>query len=64
MHHFLLIYFNVNTLNAELNPIYHLLALLEAHHILDVSRIRVKPLHISSRLVAHHQEDRLGINSN
>jgi hypothetical protein len=31
-----------NPLNAELNPICHLLALLEAHHILHVSRIRVK----------------------
>ena len=30
-----------NPLNAELNPICHLLALL-AHHILHVSRIRVK----------------------
>ena len=30
------------TLNAKLNPICHLLALLEAHHILHVSRIRVK----------------------
>ena len=29
-------------LNAELNPICHLLALLEANHILHVSRIRVK----------------------
>ena len=29
-------------LNAELNPICHLLALLEAHHILHVSRIRIK----------------------
>jgi len=28
-------------LNAELNPICHLLALLEAHHILRVSRLRV-----------------------
>jgi len=26
---------------AELNPIYHLLALLRAHHILHVSRVRV-----------------------
>jgi len=33
---------NVNPLNAELNPICHLLALLGAHHILPVSRIRVK----------------------
>jgi hypothetical protein len=31
-----------NPLNAELNPICHLLALLRAHHILHVSRIRVK----------------------
>jgi hypothetical protein len=31
-----------NTLKAELNPICHLLALLGAHHILHVSRIRVK----------------------
>ena len=29
-------------LNAELNPICHLLALLGAHHILHISRIRVK----------------------
>jgi len=31
-----------NPLNAQLNPIYQLLALLEAHHILHVSRMRVK----------------------
>jgi len=31
----------VNPLNAELNPICHLLALLGAHPILRVSRIRV-----------------------
>ena len=31
-----------NPLYAELNPICHLLALLGAHHILHVSRIRVK----------------------
>jgi hypothetical protein len=31
-----------NPLNAELNPICHLLALLGAHNILHVSRIRVK----------------------
>jgi len=34
----------INPLNAELNPICHLLALLEAHRILHVSRIRVKAL--------------------
>jgi len=33
---------NTNPLNAELNPISHLLALLGAHHILHVSKIRVK----------------------
>jgi len=31
-----------NPLNYELNPICHLLALLGAHSILHVSRIRVK----------------------
>ena len=55
-----------NPLNAELNPIYYLLALLGAHHILHVSRIRVKghikPLnaelnpicHLLTLLGAHH----------
>ena len=33
---------NFNPLNAKLNPICHLLALLGAHHILHVSRIKVK----------------------
>jgi len=45
-----LIYLNIicvwifffNTLNSQLNPICHLLALLGAHHILHVSRVRVK----------------------
>jgi hypothetical protein len=32
----------INPLNAELNPICHFLGLLGAHHILHVSRIRVK----------------------
>ena len=32
----------LNPLNAELNPICHLMALLGAHHILLVSRVRVK----------------------
>jgi hypothetical protein len=31
-----------NPLNAELNPICHILALLGAHPILHISRIRVK----------------------
>ena len=33
-----------NPLNAELNPICHLLALLGAHHILHISRIRVNKI--------------------
>ena len=33
---------NINTLKTQLNSICHLLALLGAHHILHVSRIRVK----------------------
>jgi hypothetical protein len=42
-----LIFFESNyvfsTLNAELNPICHLLALLGAHLLLQLSRIRVNP---------------------
>ena len=38
----LLLEFRINPLNAELIPICHVLALLEPHHILHVSRIRVK----------------------
>ena len=33
-----------NPLNAQLNPICHLLALFGAHHILHVRRIRVNVL--------------------
>jgi hypothetical protein len=33
---------DINPLNVELNLICHLLVLLQAHHILHVSRIRVK----------------------
>jgi len=36
--------FSLNPLNAELNPICYLLALLGAYHFLHVSRIRVKSL--------------------
>jgi len=39
-----LLFSTVNPLNAELNPICYLLALLEVHHFLHVSRIRVKSL--------------------
>jgi hypothetical protein len=35
----------VKPLNAELNSICHLLALLGAHHNLHVSRLRVKQVH-------------------
>jgi hypothetical protein len=38
----LLVLLNVNPLNAKLNPICHLLALLGAHHIFHVSGSRVK----------------------
>jgi hypothetical protein len=37
-----------NPLNAELNPICHLLALFGAHHILHVCRIRVNLPSVSS----------------
>jgi hypothetical protein len=37
-----LITYCVNPLNAELNPIYHLLALLGAHPVLHISGVRVK----------------------
>ena len=37
-------YKQLNHLNAELNPICHLLALLGVHHFLHASRIRVKSL--------------------
>jgi hypothetical protein len=40
-HWYLLCIVVLNPSNAELNPICHLLALLGAHHILHVSRIRV-----------------------
>jgi len=38
------LYWVCNLLNAELNPICHLLALLGGHHIFHVSRIRVNSL--------------------
>ena len=36
------LHFGFNSLNAELNPICHLLVLLGAHPFLHVSRVRVK----------------------
>ena len=38
----------LNPLNAKLNPICHLLALIRAHPILHVSRIRVKLFYITA----------------
>jgi len=43
---------HLNPLNAELNPICYLLALLGAHHFLHVRRIRVKSLTL--RLLMEH----------
>jgi len=40
-----------NPLNAKLNPICHLLALLGAHHILHVSRIKVNGTKISGNVL-------------
>jgi len=40
-----------NPLNAELNPIYHLLTLLEAHPIFHFSRIRVNVVYTVYRLL-------------
>jgi hypothetical protein len=45
----------LNPLNAELNLIYHLLALLGAHPILHISRIRVK----ERRKYSHLKEEAL-----
>jgi hypothetical protein len=39
---------NINPLNAKLNPICYLPALLGAHHFLHVSRIRVNAAWIGS----------------
>ena len=40
----------LNPLNAELNPIRHLLALVGARHIVHVSRIKVKSTHHSDQV--------------
>jgi len=50
---YLLIHFThryFNSLNAELNPICHLVALLGAHHLLHISRIMVKTWNFISRI--------------
>jgi hypothetical protein len=40
----------ITTLNTELNPICHLLALLAAQQILHVSRVRVKNSLVTSNI--------------
>jgi hypothetical protein len=40
----------INVLNAELNPIRHLLALVGVHHILHVSRVRVNAYGLSCKV--------------
>ena len=40
-------------LNVELNPICHLLALLGAHHILHVGRIRLNTLKAELNLICY-----------
>jgi hypothetical protein len=45
--------FGINPLNFELNPICHLLALLKAHRILQVSRIRVKENNKKTATISH-----------
>ena len=47
---------DINPLNAELNPMCHLLALL-AHHILHVSRIRVKNQQLQWYAHVHRMEE-------
>jgi hypothetical protein len=42
-----------NSLNAELNHIRHLLALVGAHHFVDVSRIRFNPLNAELNPIRH-----------
>jgi hypothetical protein len=49
----------INPLNAQLNPICHLPALLGAHHILHVSRLRVK-LSMTLRLIYNFSPERSG----
>ena len=43
----------INTLNAELNPIRHLLALVGTRHIVHVSRIRVNTLNAELNPIRH-----------
>jgi hypothetical protein len=47
--------YNINPLKAQLNPICRLLALLGAHHILHVSRIRVNSNYHDLYTYVHYQ---------
>ena len=44
------LYENVDPLNAELNPMCHLLALAGAHHFVHVSRLRVNSRNSNSNV--------------
>ena len=59
---------DINPLKAELNPIFHSLALLRAHHILHISRIRVnlsttdvQPNYTQTQFVPHREYSRLSL---
>jgi len=54
--------FKINHLNDELNPICHLLALLGAHHIFHVSRVRVK-IHIWRNVIYEIRKYKAGANT-
>ena len=46
----------INPIHLQLNPIYHLLALFGAHHILHISRIGVKNVERTSCTAGYHIE--------
>ena len=48
---------SINPLSAELNHIFHFLALLRIHHIFHVSRIRVKEQKTLLTLHEHDDDD-------
>jgi len=51
----------VNPLNAELNPIFPLLALLGAHPILHVSRITVKTVSFKRKITTYGLDEHLNL---
>ena len=53
--------YQINTLNALLNPIRHLPALLGAHHILHVSRIRVNEMLTGPKGLSECIEERCAV---